>query len=705
MSGTTATHLVFFIILLVASSAFALTLVGHTHVVSDAIDGYGSTTVDEIETEIAVISDPESHATIYDPRDEDDQVSVLVSNIGDSSIPLGGNDVGIVIDGEYVSDPHVEILEDPSASVWQPESTARISFDRELDPGAHRLVVSVASNEDVLEFEVPEIGDPAAVSYEAEPDNETVDDGETIAYEVTIEDGFGDPVGEDVEVEADATDGFDVEINGDGDVTTELTDADGKVTLDVSSDTTQDDVDVVFTELVNGNSATGNATWEGEQEDGSLSGIVSTETEDGDDEDLEGETVTIENSPEQTATVDADGSYEFDDVDGGEYTLWIDADGHRYYETTVIVDGSTTHDVPLLGNVENVDAETSYRSLDAAADDVADEETLELAETTYDASEGGSSAVDVTASNVTVRSLGTREETVLDAGGADVGLSVRGEGGTVDGLTLTNVDPSGTGIELASAPGATLENVDVSETGVGIAVDGSDAVQLTKLEATGNDDVGVRVSDSDEIELEDVYLTGNGDGIRISENTIFTLRHSTVSNNVGDGVSVTDSTDLTLSDTVVSDNGGDGLRIFDGTSISVDYTRFADNGVDGIHLRDTNNVDIVYVELLENERNGALVQADEAVIDPSENYFRIWYSNVVDNGEHGMWAEDSEKPDGGNGDLGDGELRVDDEKITGEENWWGDEDGPEAAGANGVSDETIRFEPVSEGEHGQAGPR
>ncbi|RQH01979.1 right-handed parallel beta-helix repeat-containing protein [Natrarchaeobius oligotrophus] len=604
---------------------------------------------------------------------------MLVKNTGTSPIDVDSA-VDVLVDGEYVSDRNVTIAGDSTATNWRPGATARITVERELEPGTHRVVVRVASNEAALEFEVPVVDEPADVSYVADPENETVDDGETITYDVTVTDGFGDPV-DGVEVEADATDGFDVDIDGDGDVTTGTTGSDGTVTFDVSSDTSQEDVDVAFTELVNDHSATGQATWEGEQEDGTLSGTVTTSTEDGEDEDLEGEEVTIESSPTRTTTIEDDGTYDFGSVEGGEYAFRIDADGHRTYETTIIVDDETTKDASLAGNVENVDAGTGFTSLAAAADDVGDGETLELAAATYDES-GGAAAVAVDAADVTVRSLGDRDETVLDAGGADAGLAVTGDEVSVDGLTVQNVDSSGIGVSLESVVESRLENVAVVGAGTGVDVSGSE-----------------------QVEFEGIDVSANGDGVRVSGSQIVTLRESSVSDNAGGGIVVTDTTDVTVSDSIVSDNGGDGVRIVDGDTISVDYSRFANNDADGMQFRDTRYVEVVYSEMVENGGNGVLVQADEETIDPSVEYYRIWFNDVADNDEYGMWAEDSDKPDGGNDDLGGGELVVDDERINGEENWWGDEDGPEAEGANGVSGETVRYEPFADEEISQAGTR
>ncbi|RQG96477.1 right-handed parallel beta-helix repeat-containing protein [Natrarchaeobius chitinivorans] len=679
MSGTTATHLVFFVAVLAVSSAVGITVIGQTHVVSDAIEEYGSTYVEEVETQIAVVSDPESPGAIYDSRDASDDVTILVKNVGTRSIPLEGSSVDIVVNGEYVPDPTVESASSESTTNWQPDSTARITFDRELESGTHRILVGVASNEDALEFEVPNPGEPDAVSYEADPANETVDEGETITYTVTVEDGYGDPVSEGFEVEADATDGFDVEINDDGAVTTEMTDSDGRVTFEVTSDTPQDDVDVVFTEQMHGNSETGQATWDGEQEEGSLSGTVTTGTEDGDDDDLEGETVTIENSPERTTTIEADGSYDFDSVEGGEYTLWIDADGHRYYETTVIVDGPTTKDVSLPGNVENVETGASYTSLGTGAFALEDGETLELAEAVYDESDGGSSAVTVTNSDVTIRALGARDGTVLDAAGAETGLSIEGEDVSVDGLTVKNVAPSGTGVHLASARGSSLANLEVDDAGIGVDVDASNEVAIEDLEASGNDDAGVRVGDSDEVELEYVHLSGNGDGIRVTEGGQFTVTYATVTDSDGDGLNVSDSDGLTVR--------------------SSSFLRNEDNGV---YIRDSNRVTVENSEMRESGRDGVLVQADESDISLDEGHFQVSSNNIEDNDGYGMWAEDGDTPVD-NDELGDGTIDLEAGKLGAGSNWWGHEDGPQAEGANGVSEETVEFEPYATDRIQQAG--
>lgn len=154
MSSVSATHLILFIASLVIAVGIAGTLVMEVGKLDTAIENRGTNVAEEIETEIAIISDEGASAAIYDPDAADDDVTILVKNIGSQSVPVDERVVDVLIDGTYISNSDIvgmERIDVDGSETWRPGGVVEITIANHDPSGDTELTVIVDGGEDSIQ--------------------------------------------------------------------------------------------------------------------------------------------------------------------------------------------------------------------------------------------------------------------------------------------------------------------------------------------------------------------------------------------------------------------------------------------------------------------------------------------------------------------------------------------------------------------------
>ncbi|RQG86751.1 flagellin [Natrarchaeobius halalkaliphilus] len=152
MASVSAAHMIMFIGSLVLASAVAGTVIMEVGQVSDSIETRGTSVADEIETEIAIISDASRSDAIVD--DDDVQtLTVLVKNIGNAELEADSSTVDILVDSSYVSSADVTVERvDVDSTVWEPGGVVAIEIADQNVDGDTAVTVIASGNEDTIRF-------------------------------------------------------------------------------------------------------------------------------------------------------------------------------------------------------------------------------------------------------------------------------------------------------------------------------------------------------------------------------------------------------------------------------------------------------------------------------------------------------------------------------------------------------------------------
>jgi len=147
MSGVSVTHLVLFIASMVVASSVAVAFTGQVDDLTASLDQRGDDLGEEVRTDVEVISDPGSQ--VYN-RSGNENVTLLVKNTGSRTLPSDDAAVDAVVDGTYVTNLSVTVLDD---TAWTESGVARVEVDGpELDAGDHRVKLVVGGDEEVFRF-------------------------------------------------------------------------------------------------------------------------------------------------------------------------------------------------------------------------------------------------------------------------------------------------------------------------------------------------------------------------------------------------------------------------------------------------------------------------------------------------------------------------------------------------------------------------
>ncbi|WP_049922544.1 flagellin [Halopiger djelfimassiliensis] len=154
MSGASATHLILFVASLVVAAGIAGTVIVEVNQLSDAIETRGTGVADEIQTEIAIISDEKQSDAIY--NDSENELTVLVKNIGSETVPVDAQIVDTLIDGRYVSNDEVTVerVDVSGSDSWRPGGVIEVTIANQSVSGDTEIAVIVNGNEDSIDVHV-----------------------------------------------------------------------------------------------------------------------------------------------------------------------------------------------------------------------------------------------------------------------------------------------------------------------------------------------------------------------------------------------------------------------------------------------------------------------------------------------------------------------------------------------------------------------
>ncbi|WP_256393771.1 fla cluster protein flaG [Natronoarchaeum rubrum] len=152
MASVSVSHLIIFIAALTVSVGVATTLTVNVQSMTVSMDERGESVAKDIETDVTIISDPGSPASIYDANNE--SVTLLVKNTGNRAIEVGTDPPDVLLDGRYQPAPTVTVVGDDESSTWDEGDVLRIVVSERLTDGEHRATVRINSAEDTIRFRV-----------------------------------------------------------------------------------------------------------------------------------------------------------------------------------------------------------------------------------------------------------------------------------------------------------------------------------------------------------------------------------------------------------------------------------------------------------------------------------------------------------------------------------------------------------------------
>jgi flagellar protein FlaG len=145
MSGESLSTLILFIGGVLIATSVMVSMVGTVSDLNQSFDGVGDRLGDQLERDIAIISDATSSAT-YDSGTN--TLTILVKNTGTTELPITTLDV--LVDGEYVTPDSTSIVS--SGTDWSENEVLELTFNIALSSGEHTVKVSLRGTEDTFVF-------------------------------------------------------------------------------------------------------------------------------------------------------------------------------------------------------------------------------------------------------------------------------------------------------------------------------------------------------------------------------------------------------------------------------------------------------------------------------------------------------------------------------------------------------------------------
>ena len=147
MASVSSSTLIIFIASILVAASVAGTMTSGVQRLSGALGDRSVDVSQEIQTDVEIISDPGSPASVYT---DSTGLTLLVKNTGSNSLP---GTFDIIVDGEYATSLTVEVVD---GSSWEPGNVARVNASGvSLSSGDHRVVVIVNGDREVLELRTP----------------------------------------------------------------------------------------------------------------------------------------------------------------------------------------------------------------------------------------------------------------------------------------------------------------------------------------------------------------------------------------------------------------------------------------------------------------------------------------------------------------------------------------------------------------------
>jgi len=147
MASVSSSTLIIFIASILVAASVAGTMTNGVQRLSGALGDRSVDVSEQIRTDVELISDPGTPSAIYDGSN--DTVTLLVKNTGSKALPARPGTFDILVDGQYISPSSVTVL---GGGQWRRGDVVRVTLERNLSAGDHRVVVTVNGDEELLEF-------------------------------------------------------------------------------------------------------------------------------------------------------------------------------------------------------------------------------------------------------------------------------------------------------------------------------------------------------------------------------------------------------------------------------------------------------------------------------------------------------------------------------------------------------------------------
>jgi flagellar protein FlaG len=155
MASVSVSHMILFIASMVVAASVAGVFTSTVGEISSAIDDQGLHVSDDVRTDIEIISDNGSGACVYDCG-ANDNLSLLVKNVGSNRLPDDPDQVDVLLNGRYQPPEDVTLSVLGGADTWDTTDVARLNVTESgLTAGDHRAKVIVNGDEEVFEFRIP----------------------------------------------------------------------------------------------------------------------------------------------------------------------------------------------------------------------------------------------------------------------------------------------------------------------------------------------------------------------------------------------------------------------------------------------------------------------------------------------------------------------------------------------------------------------
>lgn len=151
MASVSVSHLILFIASMLIAASVAGVFTSSVDELAGAIDDRGIQVSENVRTNIEIISDSGSD-NIYD--DSEENVTLLVKNIGTNELTVSETQVDVLINGRFqaAGDLTLELLGEGAS--WSPDEVVRITASQSLTTGDHRAKVIVNDAESIFKFRV-----------------------------------------------------------------------------------------------------------------------------------------------------------------------------------------------------------------------------------------------------------------------------------------------------------------------------------------------------------------------------------------------------------------------------------------------------------------------------------------------------------------------------------------------------------------------
>ena len=148
MASVSSSTLIIFIASILVAASVAGTMTSGVQRLSGALGDRSVDVSEEIRTDVEIISDPGSPASIYDENNT--TLTLLIKNTGSQSLPTDPELIDVIVDGTYATSKSVTVLGDGE---WTVGNVVRLNATgTDLPPGDHRVVVIVNGDRETLRF-------------------------------------------------------------------------------------------------------------------------------------------------------------------------------------------------------------------------------------------------------------------------------------------------------------------------------------------------------------------------------------------------------------------------------------------------------------------------------------------------------------------------------------------------------------------------